>query len=70
VLACRSTDGRPGCLALTVLSSRAPTLPYNPASLAFKSARRAMSLLPGTRLGPYEIHSALVAGGMGEKLCR
>ena len=25
-----------------------------------------MSLLPGTRLGPYEVHSALGAGGMGE----
>jgi eukaryotic-like serine/threonine-protein kinase len=25
-----------------------------------------MSLLPGTRLGAYEIHSALGAGGMGE----
>src|SRR5262249_31524633 len=25
-----------------------------------------MSLGPGTRLGPYEIHSAIGAGGMGE----
>src|SRR5262249_57174032 len=25
-----------------------------------------MSLGPGTRLGPYEIHSAVGAGGMGE----
>jgi len=25
-----------------------------------------MSLAPGTRLGPYEIQSALGAGGMGE----
>src|SRR6202795_495806 len=25
-----------------------------------------MSLVPGTRLGPYEIHSAIGAGGMGE----
>jgi hypothetical protein len=28
-----------------------------------------MPLLAGTRLGPYEIQSALGAGGMGEKLC-
>ena len=25
-----------------------------------------MSISPGTRLGPFEIHSALGAGGMGE----
>ena len=30
------------------------------------SAESAMALEPGTRLGPYEIHSAIGAGGMGE----
>ena len=29
-------------------------------------ARRVMALAPGVRLGPYEIVSALGAGGMGE----
>jgi serine/threonine protein kinase len=28
-----------------------------------------MSLIPGTRLGPYEIKSALGVGGMGEVYC-
>ena len=28
-----------------------------------------MALLPGTRVGPYEVRSALGAGGMGE-VCR
>ena len=28
-----------------------------------------MTLAAGARLGPYEILSALGAGGMGEKLC-
>lgn len=25
-----------------------------------------MSLIPGCKLGPYEVHAQLVAGGMGE----
>ena len=38
--------------------------PYNPAGSQFP--RRVMALAPGVRLGPYEIVSALGAGGMGE----
>ena len=40
-------------------SSRAHSR-YNPAQIAI------LTLTPGTRLGPYEILSALGAGGMGE----
>ena len=40
-----------------VIPSALPPSPYNPQRLA---------LIPGTRLGPYEILSAIGAGGMGE----
>jgi serine/threonine protein kinase len=39
---------------------------YANASLGRRDIIGPMSLLPGTRLGPYEVHSALGAGGMGE----
>ena len=39
---------------------------YATASLRRRDIIGPMSLLPGTRLGPYEVHSALGAGGMGE----
>src|SRR5260221_6567760 len=44
----------------TLSRGRRPALQYH------SGVRKAMSLAPGVRLGPYEVLSAIGAGGMGE----